>query len=124
MTEIDVYPVGVLADLRHAWRYLTARRFPGPVKSPGWGWRLERARVSLWSIPRTVARHVRSRDWRALKNTFNGYLAEPNPWPEGATRCGTGWTKRRALRSLRRRIRRPGVLWDEADRKAERMLRS
>jgi hypothetical protein len=102
--RVDVYPVGVLADLRHAWRYVTVRRFPAAVGSPPWSWRINRAYTSLRHIRQTVVRHVRDRDWRALKNTFNGYLAEPYHWPEDGslTRCGSGWTKSRALRSLRR----------------------
>jgi hypothetical protein len=104
--RIDVYPVGVLADLRHAWRYLTVRRFPAAVGAPTWAWRVDRARTSLRHIRQTVVRHVRVRNWRALKNTFNGYLAEPDEFPPGDYRrqCGTGWTKRRALRSLERRL--------------------
>ena len=39
-------------------------------------------------------------DWRAVKNSFNGWMYEPTPWPEGARRCGTGWTQRRAVRSF------------------------
>lgn len=105
MTErplIDVYPVGVLADLRRAWHYLTARRFPATVGQPAWAWRIERARISLRHIRQTIARHVRNRNWRGLKNAFNGYLAEPRAFPAGLTRCGSGWTKKRALRSLAR----------------------
>jgi hypothetical protein len=54
----------------------------------------------------TIIRHVRAKNWRALKNVFNGYLAEPYEFPPGdyRRRCGTGWTKRRALRSLERRL--------------------
>lgn len=104
--SIDVYPVGVLADLRHAWRYLTARRFPAAVGPPTWGWRLSRARASLRHIRQTIARHVRARNWRALKNAFNGYLAEPVAFPAGLRRCGSGWTKKRALRSLARHARK------------------
>jgi hypothetical protein len=107
--DVDVYPVGVLADLRHAWRYLTARRFPACVGPPSPAWRIARARASLRYIRRTLVRQVRARNWRALKNTFNGYLAEPREFPPGdyRRRCGTGWTKARALRSLARRLPDP-----------------
>jgi hypothetical protein len=76
------------------------------VGQPTWSWRIERARISLWHIWRTVARQTRRRQWRDLKNTFNGYLAEPREFPPGdyRRRCGTGWTKARALRSLERRL--------------------
>lgn len=104
--RIDVYPVGVLKRLLHTWHVLTARKFPASVGPPSWLWRLSRARISLGYIPKTVARHLRARNWRALKNAFNGYLAEPYEFPPGDYRrcCGTGWTKARALRSLGRRL--------------------
>lgn len=120
--KIDVYPVGALKQLLHTWHILTARKFSVFVGPPSRLWRLSRARRSLSYIPKTVTRHIRNRQWRELKNDFNGYLAEPTPWPEGATRCGSGWTKRRALRSLQRNIRRPGVHWDECNREIETML--
>lgn len=104
--KIDVYPVGALAELARAWRYLTVRQFPASVGPPSWAWRVNRARASLRHIRQTVVRHVRARNWRALKNTFNGYLAEPFEFPPGdyRRRCGTGWTKAGALRSLDRRL--------------------
>jgi hypothetical protein len=104
--NVDIYPVGALADLRRAWRYLTIRQFPAAVGPPTWAWRIDRTRTSLRYIRRTVTRHIRAGNWRALKNTFNGYLAEPDEFPPGdyRRRCGTGWTKRRALRSLHRRL--------------------
>lgn len=77
MGDVDIYPVGLLRDIRnrsvrHGLRYL--------------GWR------------------IRARDWRTAKNYFNGYLAEPTPFPTGLNRCGSGWTRRRALRDLNRRM--------------------
>ena len=47
---------------------------------------------------RHTLRWVRERNWRAIRNTLNGYLAEQ----EGAGHCGHGWTKSRALRDLAR----------------------
>ena len=85
--EVDIYLVGVLRDLIEA----RHRRRLGMTWTPP----LRRAVA-------TVARKVRKRDWRGLKTSFNGYLAEPTPWPEHMCRCGSGWTRRRALRSLRR----------------------
>lgn len=104
--RVDVYPVGVLKELIHTWHILTAPKFPASVGPPSRLWRLSRARTSLGYVPKTVIRHIRQRDWRALKNTFNGYLAEPYEFPPGdyVRRCGTGWTKARAMRSLRRRL--------------------
>ena len=52
-----------------------------------------------------ITYQARRRNWRAIRNTFNGYLAEPTPIPEGLTRCGTGWTAERARRDLERRMR-------------------
>jgi hypothetical protein len=104
--KIDVYPVGALSRLLSAWRFLTVRKFPAAVGPPTLAWRIERAYISLRYIWQTVVRHARRRQWRDLKNTFNGYLAEPYEFPPGdyTRRCGTGWTKRRALRSLERRL--------------------
>jgi len=121
---VDVYPVGVLKQLIHTWHILTARKFPASVGAPSPLWRLKRARTSLSYIPKTIGRHVRDRDWRALKNTFNGYLAEPTEFPAGEyrRRCGTGWTKRRALRSLQRRMWMPGVHGDQLNREIETMM--
>lgn len=61
---IDVYPVGVLEALKH-------HRVRGEFQH--------------------LKRHLRERDWNAIKNSFNGYLAEPREWPEGLRRCGSGW---------------------------------
>lgn len=115
--RIDIYRVGVLRNLYAAWRSLTCN----PPPSVTWN-KWDRARQNLRIAVSSPLRHIRNRQWHELKNDFNGYLAEPTPWPEGATRCGSGWTKRRALRSLQRNIRRPGVHWDECNREIETML--
>lgn len=83
--NIDVYPVGILRDVQHA-------GVPHGLK--------------VWA--RYVRALGRQRNWWAIKNTFNGYLAEPAPWPPRLQRCGTGWTKRRALLDLQRKMRRAG----------------
>ena len=45
---------------------------------------------------------VKAHNWRAVRNYFNGYLAEWHYPPEGMqhTHCGRGWTRRAALRRL------------------------
>lgn len=91
---VDVYPVGFLRDALQVWRAFRLRRQlpPGVVKSEA----------------RKYARWFR-RSWRR-KSYWNGYLAEPT-WPGDQSpqwrRCGSGWTKRRALRSLSRH-----TFWD------------
>lgn len=112
--KVDVYPVGVLSEVR---RMISYWRHPPPVGNR------RAAASSLRWMWRGISRKVRDRKWRELKSYFNGYLAEPTPWPADVTRCGSGWTRQRALRSLRRQVRRPGVLWEEVDREIERMLR-
>lgn len=82
---IDVYPVGLLAALQHDWRMVT---------------RLRKRPVYIARSLRYVVRQAWRGDWRAARMTFNGYLAEPTPLPPGLRRCGSGWTQRRALRSL------------------------
>jgi hypothetical protein len=80
---VDVYPVGLLADLL----FLARTRQRAPEHTPDawrklrYGWRTGWRKRSYW----------------------NGYLAEPNP-DNGRTGAGHGWTKARALRSLDRRF--------------------
>lgn len=99
--SVDVYPVGMLAVLLRAWRYAT---HPNP---PDW------ARRQAWAELRYtvvfLAGRIRDRNWRAVKSHFNGFLAEPDPWPEQLPRCGSGWTRRRAKASLRRHQHRAGL---------------
>ncbi len=75
---IEVYPVGVLMDLKH-------RKIQRSI--------------------RYLHYQFKARNWRAIKSSFNGYLAEWHYPPEMRhSRCGHGWTKRRALRDLGRHI--------------------
>lgn len=69
MIEVDVYPVGLLRDIkrkrvRHALRHY------------------------LW-------RQVKARNWRAARNYFNGYLAEHRDCWHSA---GHAWTQATAVR--------------------------
>ena len=89
---VDIYPVGVLARLLRIRHAMKARR------ADLTRWAVDGLRTEL----RYVATFARAGNWRGVKNAFNGYLAEPTPFPEGLRRCGSGWTKRRAMRSLRR----------------------
>jgi hypothetical protein len=103
--EVDVYPVGLLGDLLRDWRQARHwRRFRAADGEPT----LHVRRTARYLIGR-----VRAGNWRAVKNTFNGYLAEPTPFPEEIRRCGSGWTKARALRSLRRQYERAGLIMPE-----------
>ncbi|WP_109030153.1 hypothetical protein [Streptomyces rubrogriseus] len=82
---ITIYPVGLLADLSrfvHEADRVAARRH---------------LRASLhreWE-------RIKARKWREAKNYLNGYLAEHDTL---GTRCGTGWTRGRALRDLARHL--------------------
>lgn len=100
--QIDIYPVGWLDALLYAWR-VYSRRDPGRTGIAE-GRRFARSRLHGEAV-RTVS-NIRRGRWRELKNTFNGHLAEPYEFPPGdyRRRCGTGWTKARALRSLQRRL--------------------
>jgi hypothetical protein len=91
--EIDIYPVGVLDTIQTSIKYLRAGR-------------IEPARAKIRSQIKYLKTMLRRKNISAVKNSFNGYLAEPKNWPEGLTRCGTGWTKKRALKSLNRRMSR------------------
>lgn len=79
----DVYPVGLWLDVR------THGVVMGAAKTL-----------------RYVRYQARARNWRAIRNTFNGFLCEPSPFPANLTRCGKGWTRRSAIRSLERHIAR------------------
>jgi hypothetical protein len=120
--KVDVYPVGALAAVQAVWR--SYRPSVAAQVGPD-----QLARMRQWAWHRLVSElsalgyRLRHRRWRDAKNIFNGYLAEPTPFPEGLTRCGSGWTKRRALRSLQRHVRQPGIHWDAVDRAIVEALR-
>jgi len=88
-STIDIYPVGVLDGWLAYWR---TRHIPAARAG-----RKRRHRLSYLST------WIQQQNWRAVKNSFNGYLAEPSPFPPGLRRCGSGWTRGRALRDLKRR---------------------
>lgn len=81
-TGISIYPVGVLRALK-----MTTRS-----RDPRY----------LHREANYLRRRIAARNWRAVRNSFNGYLAEWDYPPEGVNhhRCGRGWTKRAALRRL------------------------
>lgn len=75
MPENYVYPVGVLSDWQH-------HRWQGLRRSA-----------------RYIRHQLQRRDWHAVRNTFNGYLAEHDGC---AHNCGRGWTQRAASRRAQR----------------------
>lgn len=85
---IEAYPVGLLSDIksRRVWRGIRGDLFP----------------------------QIKRRKWRAVRNYFNGYLAEWHYPPEAVRhyRCGRGWTKRAAIRRLGIHIAKSNVLGD------------
>lgn len=95
-TEIEVYPVGLLSDLRH---------LRGVLRHPSHG-------MNRRKHLRAFGRRVTS-SWRR-RSYWNGYLAEVHCPPAGLMhrRCGRGWTKRAAARSLGLR------LWEDNRREA------
>lgn len=102
---IDVYAVGVLWDLRTVYRYLRNRR---QLRARGVQVGFQ-VRKHIKYVFRGPWRNIKKGKWREAKNCFNGYLAEPTPFPEGLRRCGSGWTRKRALRRLYRQARMMGV---------------
>lgn len=90
---VSVYPVGVLEALR------TYRRRAEWCRDTGAPARI--AREPLWRTLRYLGYQLRRRNWRAVRMSFNGWLAEP-VWEEGPRwrRAGSGWTPNRALVSL------------------------
>ncbi len=90
-TDVDVYPVGLLRDLRLMVGY---HRLAGSGR-PSQRLVVDRARL-IW---RTVRTAIARRDWHGLRTYLNGYLAEHGGCRHNA---GRGWTKRAALRSVDR----------------------
>jgi hypothetical protein len=90
MDNVDVYPVGWLSAIQRS-----ARGVRLGIRRP-----LAPMRQEL----RYTIRQARRGNWRAVRNTFNGYLAEPIILPINLHRVGSGWTKQRALRSLAHEI--------------------
>lgn len=102
-TGIGTYPVGVLRCLLQAHRFVVTPAL----------WRVQEARQIVFNSCRHEIRYLHSRaqegDWRSIKSAFNGFLAEWNYPPNDsrfrhAGRCGSGWTRKRALRSLGQQI--------------------
>jgi hypothetical protein len=87
--NVDIYSVGLLHDLTHFVhgidRRSACRAFRNRLRYP--------------------IGEARRGNWRAVKNYFNGYLAEADDMT-GVPRCGTGWTRGRAYRSLLKAARR------------------
>lgn len=82
--EVYVYPVGFLKEVIHLTGYWI--HSPYSIKQK-------------IKHTRSTARWVRKSCTR--RSYWNGYLAEPTPWPDNGLRtCGHGWTKARALRKL------------------------
>jgi hypothetical protein len=84
-----VYPVGVLAAIQRIGRALTVRH------DDLHGKRVAIVRRELRKEWRYLRHQIRARNWRAVRNNFNGYLAEHDNHPHN---CGKGWTKRAAIR--------------------------
>lgn len=72
--DVDVYPVGLLSDIKRGRVRHGLRRY-------------------LWAYC------IKGRRWRSARNYFNGYLAEHR---HGGHNAGRGWTKRAAVRRLDR----------------------
>ena len=84
---VDIYAVGVLHTIITVWRCLF---MPGiPARWTVMRREIRKERHYIWAYC------IKQRKWRALKNCFNGYLAEHR---HGLHNCGTGWTKNRAFR--------------------------
>lgn len=87
MGDVTIYPVGLLQHWQHF------------VHTPD----RKAARRRLRNDLRYPLRQARARNWRAVKNYFNGYLAEHHTL---GTRAGHGWTRGRAYRDLARHLHR------------------
>lgn len=70
MNNVEVYPVGLFRDLKNK---------------------------KLKSGMKYLMFQIKRGEFRAVRQYFNGYLAEHE---FKGTRCGKGWTKRRAMKRL------------------------
>lgn len=80
MTDVDVYPVGLLSDFKQ--------------------------RRGLKPGLRYLRYQAEHRNWRAVRNYFNGYLCE-HGFPHHH-HAGRGWTRRAARRRAARLCKRAG----------------
>jgi hypothetical protein len=83
--DVTIYPVGLLQALS---------QFVHAVDR-------DHARRKLVHSLRYVLTQARARNWNAVRNYFNGYLAEH---AYAGSRAGTGWTRGRAYRDLARHL--------------------
>lgn len=89
--DVDVYAVGLLADLRMVRTRLAVDGFRLSSFAP--------IRHTLSSVVYSFSKF----NFRAIRNhLLTGYIAEPVEWPGGLKRAGSGWTRRRSIRSLLR----------------------
>ena len=95
-TEVDTYRVGFLYDAWLLYRRLT---HPGIERRARGGYYVGPWRTFAHGLWAGTGYRIRHRQWRAMRNYFNGWLAEH---PDGASSAGRGWTQRAALRRLRR----------------------
>ena len=82
---VDVYPVGLLSDIRH-----------------------RRARRGIRTY--LIGYCLRRRRWRAARSYFNGYLAECYGHAHNA---GRGWTKAAAMRRCEALCAKRNPEWDQ-----------
>lgn len=89
--HISVYRVGILYALWFDWRSITiSHRWP---------------RYTLRDL-RRVWEYARAGKWRTVRQHFDGWHAEDE---FAGYRCGTGWTRARALADLRRHLDEVGM---------------
>jgi len=96
--KIDTYMVGFWYDVWFLYRRLTHPALERQRRSAGYGY------VGPWrsffhGLRRDCIEQAGDHNWRAVRNYFNGWLAEH---PDGRSSAGRGWTRRAALRRLER----------------------
>jgi hypothetical protein len=87
---VSIYRVGLTYDLYVLWRAWRFRRVPQHVDMTRWALGRLRRKLSY------IASQARARNWRAVHNSFNGWLAESASCPK----AGRGATRARALADL------------------------
>lgn len=89
--SVDLYPIGVQYCLWVSYRMCSRGEFALAASQ---------VRVEI----KTQLRLIKSGGFRALRQHWLGTYAEPRDWPFWLKSVGRGWTKKRALADLNKRL--------------------
>jgi hypothetical protein len=88
---VDLYPIGVQYCLWVSCRMISRGEFA-------------LAGQQVWTEIKTQVRLTKSGNFRTFRQHWLGTYAEPRDWPFWLKSVGRGWTKKRAIRDLKKRL--------------------